>query len=406
MKTLDSLHCPSEASGSQSPNAVACSLVGETFRVGALAMDKGQAEMEGPIFRDIRRYYCEYCGIRRSKKSLIASHILSHHKDEMEMSSVDEDREVEQEKSNTCQECGVSFRKPAHLKQHMQSHSLERPYICSVDDCHSSYRRKDHLNRHLLQHQGKLFKCPIENCNREFGFQGNMRRHVNELHSEDSPSTNGGAQKQHVCKEIGCGKVFRFASRLRKHEDSHVKLDTVEAFCSEPGCMKHFTNEQCLQAHIHSCHQHTTCEICGTKQLRNNIKRHLLTHEDKHSIERIKCDYKGCLHTFTTKSNLTKHVKAVHLEHKPFVCSFSGCGLRFAYKHVRDNHEKTGCHVYTQGDFEEADEQFRSRPRGGRKRECPDIPMLVRKRVTPPNQLGQECEYISWLHSQEDNDEQ
>ncbi|KAL5556809.1 hypothetical protein UlMin_039045 [Ulmus minor] len=367
-----------------------------------------EGDMQGPIFRDVRRYFCEFCGICRSKKSLIQSHVITHHKEELDKANDNGDEEEgtnEVKEANTCQECGASFKKPAYLKQHMQSHSLERPYVCSVEDCHSSYRRKDHLTRHLLQHQGKLFKCPIENCNREFSFQGNMKRHVKELHDEDNPSSNIFCQKQYVCPESGCGKVFRFASKLRKHEESHVKLDSVEAICAEPDCLKVFTNEQCLKAHIQSCHAYVTCEICRTKQLRKNIKRHLRTHEGNESIERVKCNYKGCSCTFSNNSNLKQHVKAVHLKCKPFACGFTGCGMRFSYKHVRDNHEKTGAHVYTQGDFEEADEQFRSRPRGGRKRKYPTVEMLIRKRVSPPNQLDGCSEYFSMLLSQEMPDE-
>ncbi|XP_012442876.1 transcription factor IIIA isoform X1 [Gossypium raimondii] len=345
-------------------------------------MDEEKGErVSGPIFKDIRRYFCDHCGICRSKKSLITTHILTHHPEKIDNGGKEEE---EVSTSNECQECGATFRKPAHLKQHLQSHSLERPFVCLVDDCHASYRRKDHLNRHLLQHQGKLFSCPIETCNSKFAFQGNMKRHVKEFHDEDSSSTDAASQKQYICQEVGCGKVFKFSSKLRKHEDSHVKLDSVEAFCSEPSCLKYFSNEQCLKAHVQSCHQYINCQICGAKQLKKNIKRHLRSHESGVASERIKCDFGGCLHTFSTKSNLRQHVKAVHEELKPFACSFSGCGMRFSYKHVRDNHEKSALHVYVPGDFIESDEQFQSRPRGGRKRTCPTVEMLIRKRVAPP----------------------
>ncbi|XVF63313.1 hypothetical protein PTKIN_Ptkin09bG0077800 [Pterospermum kingtungense] len=343
--------------------------------------EKGD-RLEGAIFRDSRRYLCQYCGICRSKKSLIISHILTHHPEET-VNGGKEEEEIPSSKSNTCEECGAVFKKPAHLKQHLQSHSLERPFVCVVDDCRASYRRKDHLNRHLLQHQGKLFKCPNENCNREFAFQGNMNRHVKEFHDNDLTFSDDASHEQHVCQEVGCGKVFKFASRLRKHEDSHVKLDSVEAFCSEPSCLKYFTNEQCLKAHVQSCHRYIDCEICGTKYLKKNIKRHLRSHESGVVSERIKCSFEGCAHTFTTKSNLRQHIKALHEELHPFACSFSGCGMRFSYKHVRDKHEKSGLHIYVPGDFIESDEQFRSRPRGGRKRTCPTVDMITRKRVTP-----------------------
>ncbi|KAE9616291.1 putative transcription factor C2H2 family [Lupinus albus] len=280
----------------------------------------------------------------------------------------------------------TSCEAPSRMPQ-SRSVQNERPYVCTVDNCQASYRRKDHLTRHLAQHEGKTFKCPVENCNLLFSLQSNMKRHVKEMHDESSTSTNVEGQKQYVCPEIGCGKVFKYASKLQKHEDSHVKLESVEVVCLEPGCMKHFTNAKCLKEHINSCHLYTACDICGTKQLKKNMKRHLRMHEAGSSSEVFKCVHKDCDCTFSSKSNLNKHEKVVHFKNKPFVCGFPDCGMRFAYKHVRDKHEKTGKHVFTLGDFEEADEEFRSRPRGGRKRICPTIEMIVRKRITPPSQL-------------------
>ncbi|XP_008805822.2 transcription factor IIIA-like [Phoenix dactylifera] len=363
---------------------------------------EGGSEQKKTIFRDMRRYYCEYCGMCRSKKSLIRCHILSHHKDVLKGAQTDqvsEEKEVSNQPRHTCQECGASFRKPAHLKQHMQSHSLERPFSCPLDDCHLSYRRKDHLTRHLLQHQRKLFACPVENCNRRFAIKSNMGRHVKEIHEDVSPCEG---EKQYICQEAGCGKAFKYASKLQKHEDTHVKLDCVEIVCSESGCMKTFTNAECLKAHIQSWHQYVQCEVCGTQYLKKNLKRHQCMHEGGSMMERIKCSFKGCQYTFSNRSNLNQHIKAIHQELRPFACRIPGCGKRFPYRHVRDKHEKSGVHVYVQGDFIEADEQRRARPRGGRKRKCFSVETLQRKRVVTPGQassLDDGTYYMRWLLS-------
>ncbi|XP_042407183.1 transcription factor IIIA-like [Zingiber officinale] len=371
-----------------------------------------------PAYRDIRRYYCQFCGICRSKKTLMRLHVLEKHKDELEdvqSNEINNVTNLDGKVQHTCQECGASFHKPAHLKQHMLSHSSERPFQCSVDDCQASYRRKDHLNRHSLTHQGKLFTCPVSNCNRKFGFKANMSRHVREMHQEPSPSE---VQEQFVCgehheeqspckdkqecvcDEPGCGKRFKYPSKLKKHKDSHVKLDHLEVVCCEPGCMKPFTNAECLKAHIRTAHQYVNCPICKTKQLKKNLKRHQRLHEANEVIERMQCHFEGCGCTFSNVSNLRQHLKVVHQNLHPFTCSFPECGKTFPYKHVRDNHEKSGVHCYVQGDFLEIDEQRISRPRGGRKRKCPSIQSFQRKRVVPLNQisiLDDGCEYLSWL---------
>uniref|UniRef100_A0A0E0DLA3 C2H2-type domain-containing protein n=1 Tax=Oryza meridionalis TaxID=40149 RepID=A0A0E0DLA3_9ORYZ len=427
---------------------------------GEVAGGEGESKRAAPPARDIRQYKCDFCSVVRSKKGLIRAHVLEHHKDEVD--DLDDylgrgGGETRKEMDRDCKVCGASFKKPAHLKQHMQSHSLEhwipenskmreglewtstrmgrpfweapsrmplsrsssgwgdspeklhqeclvhtpfqRPFSCHVDGCPFSYSRRDHLNRHLLSHQGKLFACPVEGCNRKFTIKGNIQRHVQEMHKDGSPCES---KKEFICPEENCGKTFKYASKLQKHEESHVKLDYSEVICCEPGCMKAFTNLECLKAHNKSCHQHVVCDVCGTKQLKKNFKRHQRMHEGSCVTERVRCHFKDCKLSFSKKSNLVKHVKAVHEQKRPFVCGFSGCGKSFSYKHVRDNHEKSSAHVYVQANFEEIDGD-RPRQAGGRKRKAIPVESLMRKRVAAPDDDAPACddgtEYLRWLLS-------
>ncbi|KAI4365649.1 hypothetical protein MLD38_021615 [Melastoma candidum] len=57
------------------------------------------------IFKGIRRYYCEYCGIRRSKESIILAYVHHHNKAQFVEG---EEKKIEKR----CDECCASFRKP------------------------------------------------------------------------------------------------------------------------------------------------------------------------------------------------------------------------------------------------------------------------------------------------------
>ena len=52
--------------------------------------------------------------------------------------------------SHTCDTCEKSFKRSEHLARHLLRHSGEKPYCCET--CHRSFSRNDALKRHLKIH--------------------------------------------------------------------------------------------------------------------------------------------------------------------------------------------------------------------------------------------------------------
>lgn len=59
-------------------------------------------------------------------------------------------------KKHKCPICDLRFQRPEHVKRHLKSHSLEKPFVCDEPLCNKRFNRKDNLKAHLKKiHQRK-----------------------------------------------------------------------------------------------------------------------------------------------------------------------------------------------------------------------------------------------------------
>lgn len=57
--------------------------------------------------------------------------------------------ENDPKKKHACPLCLARFQRPEHVKRHMKSHSLEKPFECDQPNCNKRFNRKDNLKAHL-----------------------------------------------------------------------------------------------------------------------------------------------------------------------------------------------------------------------------------------------------------------
>jgi len=104
----------------------------------------------------------------------------------------------------TCEVCGKIFAHTSNYKNHIRTHSDDRPFVCHV--CSIGFKERYHLKKHtLFKHTGDLNEA-CRRCGKRFKDSTAVRAHER-IHSDERP---------YACQR--CGKAFKTSECLWHHD--------------------------------------------------------------------------------------------------------------------------------------------------------------------------------------------
>lgn len=200
-----------------------------------------------------------------------------------------------------CQVCPEKFQDKIKMKNHFQTHILEKSFQCPT--CKKIFSSFEYLKCHKQIHgERKKYRCDL--CELSFLYRVGFKRHFMKIHT---------TQRDFLCSE--CPRTFATSFEFYYHRRSHSIGKTLACTI----CSAKFENKYKLGRHIrsHGTTKEFACSSCS-QQFKENYQ--LQAHKRRvHSGDKNKCKEPQkefrciiCNRKFESQGKLKKHLSKAH----------------------------------------------------------------------------------------------